>query len=312
MLSNMLRVLAFMLVVLGIAASATARTDEVRFEVDGTSFVADAADGMSGFVSQARTVVEETWPQVAARAGAPAGETIKIHIEVTFNDWFERNNVPSRPPEWAAGLAIPSMRVVLLAPGNPTWEQTMQHELSHVAVAIAARDTNLPRWFDEGFAMRTASQWDIERASTLLRATMSGGLHDFRQITTRWPAGAGEAQIAYAQSQHFVRWCEERYGIDIFARVLASVRDGETFADAFRQHTGSLLTVAFDRWESSIQVGYRWAPIGVGGSVAWVLASGLFLFGWRRGRKRRAAALKRMERAERDLYGNDPDDQTFG
>lgn len=309
---NILRMLVFLMVAMVGLSPAWARTEAVQFEVRGTTFVADAADGMAGFVSQARTVVEETWPQVADRAGAADGETIRIHIELAFEDWFVRNNVPARPPEWAAGLAIPSMRVILLAPGNPAWEKTMQHELSHVAVAIAARDIDLPRWFDEGFAMRTAEQWDIERASTLLRATMSGGLHDFRQITARWPAGAQEAQIAYAQSQHFVRDCEQRYGIDIFARVLASVREGAEFSDAFQQHTGSLLTVAFDRWESSIQVGYRWAPIGVGGSAAWLLASGLFFWGWRRARRQRAEALKRMERAERDLYETDRDDKTFG
>lgn len=280
--------------------------------LDETTFVIDSADGMRGFIDAAATVIERDWPHVAAEAGVPGGATITVHIEREFDDYFERERIPSRPPEWAAGLALPSRRVILLAPGNPTWESTLVHEMSHVAVAIAADSAELPAWFQEGFAVAVAEQWGLERATTMMRAGVSGRFHDFRELERGFPAAQSLADLAYAQSFHFVRHVRHRHGDDVFRRVLAEMRGGTSFAQAYSSVTGELLSIAYDQWSGSARTRYRWMPAFAGGGAAWGVVTVVGIFAWRRRRRRQRERLARMESLERGVWSRDPDDNTFG
>lgn len=295
------------------AAQRNARTPVIEFDVAGTPFAVDAAAGMGGFATQAAAVATQHWPRIAERSGAPTGQLVRIHIERQFVDWFEREGVPSRPPEWAAGLAIPSRRVILLAPGAPDWEKTAHHEMAHVAVAMAANDEHVPVWFTEGFAVLLAEQWSLERATTMMQAGINDGFHDFRELDQRWPAVQGPADLAYAQSFHFVRWLMGRHGDDIFLRVMARLRGGgTTFEDAFRDETDTLLSIEMDAWRRGVQTRYRWAPMVSTGGFLWVLLMVPATLAWRRRRRMRREQLAQMARDEAGLFRNDPDDQTFG
>jgi len=305
-------VVAVALLVGAAIGHAQGRTEPMRMQVGDTEFVLDAAAGMAPFVSQAADVVEREWEAVIQDLGAPAHETVYISIEREFVDWFERNDVPSRPPEWAAGLAIPSRRVILLAPGNPQWEATLVHEMVHIGVAFASSDHRVPAWFNEGIAVYLAEQWDIEKAGAMLRAGVGGGFLDFRDITDRFPAAQSTADIAYAQSFHFVRYVRQNYGDDVFRRILALVRDGHPWPEAFELVTGTLQTVVMDEWAARTAVRYRWIPVMTGAGIGWTAISVLALMAWRKRRKRFRDRLQEMSERESGLYSEDPDDSTFG
>lgn len=310
---NLLRAL-IIAVVLTVSAVGWAqdRTAPVTFTAGTTTFVADSAPGMANFVTAVREVIEREWPRQEAFLGIEQSEAITLSIEEEFEDWFVRNNVPAQPPEWAAGLALPSRRVILLRPGNPTWSATLAHELSHVGVAIASGDGDVPRWFDEGFAQRAAGQWDVERATTLVRAAVADGVLAWSAIEARFPSDAATAQVAYAQSHHFVRWSERRWGAETFSGVLARMRQGETFSSAFASQTGTLLSVAQAQWAEAVEVRYRWMPMAGGGGAVWAIASLGLAWGWRRRRRTRRLALERMARREEGVFSPDPDDERFG
>ncbi len=288
-----------------------ARTEPLRFEVEGTQFVVDGAEGMAGFAESAATVVRAEWPRVATAIGAPAGETIQVHLEHAFNDWFEREGVPSTPPEWAVGLALPARRVILLIPGNATWEATLAHEMTHVAVAIAAGDGHVPTWFTEGIAVAVAEQWGLQRMQTMVQAALTGSVHDFRALENGWPPSSSLADLAYAQSFHFVRWVREAHGDDVFSRILGRVRTGEAWGAAFRAETGELQTVAYDGWRRQVKVGYAWIPIVMGSGVGGLATVALVFAGWRRRTRTQRTRLAAMARREQSQYGSDPDDETF-
>ena len=294
------------------ASDAHARMEPVVFEVAATEFVIDAADGMGGFADAAREVIEADWHRVMAASGAPDGETVFVMLEREFDDYFEREGLASRPPEWAAGLAIPSRRVIILAPGNSTWQATLSHEMSHIAVAIAAGDEQVPAWFQEGFAVAVAEQWSIERASTMIQAGVTGAFLDFDELANGFPSQNGGVGLAYAQSFHFVRFARNRYGDDVFARVMRRMRvDGLSFSRAFAEEAGTLLSFAMDEWESSARTRFVFAPVATGGGAAWGLASVLAVWVWRRRKKRQAARLQAMSNEEAALYVPDPDDEKF-
>jgi hypothetical protein len=299
---------------LAFADPAWARTEVERWTVAGTGFELDAADGMDPYLPAARRVVEAHWSDIAARLAPPTDEgPIRIHVERRFEDWFAREGVPASPPEWAAGLALPSRRVILLAPGNEAWEKTLRHELVHVAVGMASGDGPMPSWVTEGLAVRLADQWDLARVQVLVEAGMRGAFLDMRRLERGWPADPTTAQLAYAQSAHLVDWLQGGLGADVFARVFRVQRTrGGAFVDAWLEETGELLTVTYDRWADTQRARYRWLPTGAGLALLGLAGLVLLALAWHRARRRRVEGLARLARRESRWEGPDPDDQRFG
>jgi hypothetical protein len=303
---------AWFFALLLVSAVAHARTEPETIEVAGTTFVVDAANGLEGFAGAAMEVIRQDWERVAAEAGAPSGETIFVHMERDFADYFERSGVPSRPPEWAVGLALPGRRVILMIPGNPTWQATMSHEMTHVAVAIAAGDGDVPIWFTEGFAVAVAEQWGFERMQAMVKASLAGALLDLRSLEDSFPPSRGPADVAYAQSFHFVRWVRAKHGDSTFRDIMALVRQGIPWSQAFSQRTGTLMTVSYDAWQDDVRLGYSWVPVLATSGIGGVLMTAVVLVAWRRKSHIRKQRLRQMGERESHVFGSDPDDRTFG
>lgn len=289
------------------------RTAPTVIEVGGTLFTVDAPRGMGRFVQEAGGVIAASWERVRDHVGAPAEAEISVHIETDMHDWFRREGLPARSPEWAAGLAIPSRRTILLAPGNPDWERTMVHELAHLSVALASGDGRVPRWFDEGNAVLVAEQYGLDRATVLLRAGVLGRYLDFADLESGFPGGAAAAELAYAQSAALVRFLVEAHGPDVFRDILQRMREGGvSWHQAFLERTGRSSGAAYAAWLEHATARWRWVPIAAGGGMAWTGMAVLFLWVWRRKRRRDAARLLAMERSEERYFDIDPDDATFG
>lgn len=306
---------ALLLVLLSAAPASAAerRSDAIEVVVAESSFVIDAPARMHPFVGQAAAVIEANWEEVALRTGAPAGERYSVHVEYRMDDWFVREGMEPRTPEWAAGLAIGSMRTVLLAPGNPDWERTLVHELAHLAVAVAAGHRAVPRWVNEGWAVELAGQFDLERASALLQAGLLGNYLDFEVIERTFPRGGNTVQLAYAQSTSAVRFLLRRHGDDIIARTFEQMRTADQdFHRAFLEVSGESLGEATEAWTDWARARFRWAPAATGGGLVWGGMALLAVFAIRRRRKQNRDRLERMGRSEGGIFDIDPDDATFG
>lgn len=300
------------LLCLWMPAVASARTPVTELVVDETTFSIDAADGMGGFVRAAADVVNAEWARVRRELGAPAGRSVTISIERNNDDWFIRNNVPSMPPEWAAGLALPWADTILLFPGNPEWESTLVHELAHIAVDFAAGEHRVPRWFNEGTALHTAGQATFERAQTFARSAAADGLFDFQDISGGFPASGAQAEVAYAQSFQMVADLKRDFGPDIMARLLAAMSDGTDFSTAFQRTTGGAFEDYVRAWRERLVSDTNWAPIAIAAGVAWCLVMVAVFAAYRARRRRTRARLAELERRENELFPTDPDDMTFG
>jgi len=191
------------------------RSDPVIVDSAGTTFVVDAPRGMGRFAEEAAGVVEASWPAILSAAGAVGVGSIEVAVEREIDAWFERRGEPPRNPEWAAGLAMYDVSAIVIRSANPEWKSTLRHELAHMAVDMATGGRRLPRWFNEGFAIATAEQWSVERAATMIRAGLSGNFYDFAELTTSFPAAASSADLAYAQSFHFVRYIQQSHGLSV-------------------------------------------------------------------------------------------------
>ena len=295
------------------AAPSAAREPATVVEVAATRFEVDAPVGMAGSIATAVRVIEQEWPGIATRVGVPAGGRVTVSAERDMNDWFARQGIPSQPPEWASGLTIPSRMTVLMAPANPEWERTMAHELAHIAVALATERRPVPRWFNEGYAMEVSHDWDVERMAQLSGAAVMGRLYPFDDLTAGYPAGAGQADLAYAQSFHMVRWLEGEFGAELGRRIFAEMRRSRGSWDAaFLTVTGQPFAAAEQAWLDYVEGRFHWLPVATGVGAGWVLVALLGLWAWRRRGSQKAAKLKVMERRQKGAYRADPDDTTFG
>lgn len=288
------------------------RSPFVSVEVAGTVFDVDSPEYMARFRDEAASVVEAHWAPIAAAAGAPSGARVEVAVEEDIAQWFERRGVPPRNPEWAAGLALLDRDVILIRTANPEWESTLRHELAHIAVGLASGGQRVPVWFHEGFAIATAEQWSLERAGTMIRAGLSGNIHPFAELRDRFPPTSSSADLAYAQSFHFVRFIRQNYGEHVFRDILSDVREGMAWSAAFEARVGRPESVVVADWERYVKGRYKWAPATLGGGGAWGLAAGLMLVGWRRSKRRSKARLEELEAREKQVYASDPDDSIFG
>lgn len=294
------------------------RTEPILVQSGALTFAVDAPDGMGGFAEEAAEVVRESWPAVAGAAGAMAvvpsrGSEISVSVEREIDDWFVRRGVPPRNPEWAAGLAIYSESAVIIRSANPEWKSTMAHELAHMAVDVATGGRRVPRWFNEGFAVATAEQWSIERATTMIAAGLSGNFYPFEELTAGFPRAESSAGLAYAQSFHFVQYITRNYGEDVLVRVMRRLRESDVdWNTAFEEEAGTSMEAAEASWASHVSTRYKWAPALGGGGGAWGAIAALSLVVWRRKKKEAADRLAALGASEAQLYSPDPDDETFG
>ncbi|MBK7153705.1 MAG: hypothetical protein IPH72_18310 [Sandaracinaceae bacterium] len=252
------------------------------------------------------------WDGIEADLGEALDSTMRIRIARNATEMRALAPVGSPPPEYAAGVAYPSLGLVLLtftAPQGvepPDIQKVMVHELSHVALHRAVRGNPVPRWFTEGLAIHQAGELSFERAKVLMRATYSSERIPLRELSERFPSRAYDVDLAYAQSADIVRFLlADPRGAAKLRRLVRGVRDGASFADALEDAYYMRPAQLEREWIADLSSRNRLFPVLVGGGIAWTLAALLLPLAYLRRRRRARAKLADMakreteERAER-------------
>lgn len=306
-MSRLIAIIALLLsVALGGSALADVRPDEMAAR--------EIAGGLSLHYPQrfepAARQIEEAAPATAGRIADGLGledlSGIEVWILPEVDDYFEVNNLPGRPPEWAVGLSLSDRSVVVLVNGvGPGGElvdlqKTFAHELAHVAIDRARAGGAVPRWFHEGFAVMLADEWTPERSELLSRAAASGSLKSFAELSRTFPPHQNTASVAYAQSFHFVRDVMSIAGDDVFARILDKVARGWKFEAAFASEVGDSISLAEARWSQRLQSTMSGWSVLNDGTFGFFGAALLFIVAWLVRRKRTARKFASME----DAVGN--------
>lgn len=230
--------------------------------------------------------------------------TVDVWLLPELNLFFTLNELSGSAPPWAVGLSFSKKRTILVLHGiGPNREpvdtlKTFAHELAHVAIDEASGEYRVPRWFNEGFAVMQADEWGVERSEMLSRAAATGLLIPFESLTTSFPDHHNTVSVAYAQSFHFVRYLQGRFGADLFASLMKSVRNGENFYQALETETNMPFFEIEEQWRVQL----------VGGSSPWSILSDenmlffgaalLFLVAWvvrRNQRRKRLLAMAEDE-----------------
>jgi hypothetical protein len=238
------------------------------------------------------------------RLGFPVLSDVRVEIARTPGEMatFAPSGAPY--PEYAAGVAYADLGLVLLSltPVHASSEQDLgevfRHELAHVALRDALNGQPVPRWFNEGFAVFASGETSFVRMKTLSMATVGGSLIPLHDIERSFPSDETQALVAYAEAVDVVRFLVRREDAHRFRALIAELRQGKAFDTAVHDaYSVDLATLELE-WRDDVSRRYTFWPILLSGTCFWVIALGVFIWGWRRRKRRDKITLQKWARQE--------------
>ncbi len=196
-----------------------------------------------------------------------------------------------RVPEWGAAAAFPGANTIVLRLSSDP-RRVLRHELAHLALNDAVRQ--VPRWFDEGYAVRAAGEWDRVDALRVNWIVLRGRTPSLPEVDRYLrDRTAGNAEAAYALAGTAVLYLERMGGDRGLGPLIGALRQTADFDRALRATYGITLGQFEDLWTKDLRNRYGWLLLIGSFSAFWSLAGALLVVLWvwrrRRDRGRRAA-----------------------
>ena len=254
----------------------------------------------------ADSVTVVTWPAYRSFAAAIAAEAARpvdwpglgptapgrLSIIIAPTGSVVDSLTRGRAPEWAAGLADPGSRTILLAADAPGIHTTLRHELAHLALhqQVPGR---LPLWFDEGYAGWAAGEWSRLGGLELNLAVARGAVPGLRDLDGALRRSRASVGPAYALAMTAVLELARRHPEGTLEPLLIRLRRGEDFDAAVLATTGLPLAAFESAWRQSVRSRYTIATWFVAGGIWGIVGAAVVAVAfWRRRRDRvRRAAL---------------------
>ena len=169
----------------------------------------------------------------------PTAATEPIHIYIYSNPVDLQDALAMGGETWAAGHTPPGLDAILVAiePGpNQSFEMNTEipHELAHWVLFRTLREDydRQPVWLLEGMTYAAELEAHPDHASALQTAHRTGALLPFMDLCASFPAEAGGAFLAYAQSGSFVNHLRKTYGDAVLVRLTQAYRERGPLDDA--------------------------------------------------------------------------------
>ena len=221
---------------------------------------------------------------LAMREFIPVSLTEPIHIYIYSNEPDLQNTLLLGGQEWAGGHTDPELGVVLvaIAPGagqTIEMETKIPHELAHVMMfrALGDKYASQKLWLLEGIASMLELYPNPEYARALDIASRNNSLLAFEDLCESFPADAGNAFLAYAQSQSFVTYIRNTYGTSGLTRLMNAYSDGFNCELGATNALGTPLSQLDARWRESV-LGQNITGVAARNLLPFVLLMTLALF----------------------------------
>lgn len=259
-------------------------------------------------VEPLKQAADEVRSELRDLLGRDVLERVHVRVGRTVSEMETLAPEGAGYPKYAGGVAYSEIGLVLLTeqprfPGERhDLLQVFRHELAHIALHDAVGHRNVPRWFNEGFAVHASGEAVTDRMQTLWTATLAGNLLPLADLAQRFPADATEASVAYAQAADVVRYLLRAHEAHRFRALIERLRSEQSFdaalGDAYATDPSNLEY----EWREDVARRYTFWPVLFSGTMVWMGALGLFVWGWRKRQKRNRKILARwaVEEAQED------------
>jgi Peptidase MA superfamily len=172
-----------------------------------------------------------------------------------------------RAPAWAAAIALPESRTVVIRADGEALPRILRHELAHLTLHEAVRG-RVPLWFDEGYAGWAAGEWDRLGLLELNLSVARGALPTLTRLDAALRGATSTADAAYALAVSAVTELARRNPSGTLDPLMARLVAGDDFEAAVLATTGLTLDRFEEDWQRAVRRRYS--------LVTWLLASG----GW--------------------------------
>ena len=210
-------------------------------------------------------------------------------------------------PEWMSGYALSNASIIViltdrvLAYPNDSLNDVFLHEIGHILAHRAAGGQPLPRWFDEGLAMMAARTWDLEDRARLVWAMVSSTQVSLDELNVLFRKDDTSVRRAYVLAYAFTLDLLEQTSRDIPKRILAKVKQGLSFPEAFEQTTFMTLSQAEEDFWNRQTIWNRWVPVATSSGMVWLTITLLAFWVFKKQRRRTAAIKKQWREDDFDL-----------
>lgn len=184
-------------------------------------------------------------------------DPVEIYIYSNVNDL--KDTLQFGGEDWTGGHVNPEIGVVLvaIAPGGNQaieMETKIPHELAHVMLyrTLGSNYASQKTWLLEGIASMVELYPNPDYKHALDVASQNNSLIPFDELCDSFPADAGNAFLAYAQSQSFVTYIRDTYGTSGLTRLTEAYSDGLTCDLGATNALGTPLSQLDARWRESV------------------------------------------------------------
>ena len=182
-----------------------------------------------------------------------------IDIYIYSNPTDLQNTLLLGGDDWAGGHASPEFGIVMvaIAPGAGQvieMQTKIPHELAHVMLYRSLGDTyaSQPLWLLEGIASMVELYPNPDYARALEIASSSDTLIPFESLCASFPPDAGNAFLAYAQSQSFVSYIRDSFGTTGLTRLTNSYSEGFSCELGATSALSTPLSQLDTRWRENV------------------------------------------------------------
>lgn len=206
----------------------------------------------------------EAVERLSEETGVTVDRPVKIFVYGSHGDLLGALEVGAK--EWTGGISFSEYGVILIgvSPGNLAWgKRAVAHELSHAILHRATENpfSDLPRWLDEGLAMRAEGELEPSYVNTLNRAIETNSLISVRSLSGTFPTDPGLAHLCYAESYSLVEFILDHYGQEAMRELISIFAEGAYYDDALKEALGVDTDGLEDEWRKAIGAPPRGAMV---------------------------------------------------
>jgi hypothetical protein len=214
-------------------------------------------------------------------------------------------------PHWGAGVALPDSAMMVIPAYSSSRSgvgqegAVLRHEWAHLGLHEYLHGLQVPRWFDEGYAVWAEAGFDVSEAWRLRLLLTLGRAPSLDSLSFDFPEDRASAEVAYLLAASTVVYLVEQSGERGIELMLRRWRSSGSFEAALVATYGLTSGRLETEWRKWVRSRFGWLTVLSHSLVVWTVLA-LVLLGATAGRRRwnrdRMAQLRATEPDEAPAY----------